>query len=195
MLKNELIEVTVNNSTIRWYKEKGYEIPTKAVQTWYKNKNGKRMKNGIRHRVVHGTKIFVKPEDLPPKSNQRVFLICEECQKEYSTIWQHYALKKTDNCTDCVKKGIKGNGSHSYWVRQLITENPNAKCDLSGETDKRFLVLHHLLSRKNGGINHPSNYVVLSANYHLAFHSCHGGTSAPCTPEQYYEFKRLEKIT
>ena len=193
MLKDQLVEVTINNGTIRWYKEKGYEVPTHCVQMWYTDKNGERMKNGVKHRVTYGTKIFVKPEDLPPKSNQKISLICGECQKEYSTTWQFYTLKKTDNCTDCVKKGIKGTGSHSYWTKQLITENPDAKCDISGETDKRFLVLHHLLNRKNEGINHPNNYVILSANYHLAFHSSNGGTRTPCTPEQYYEFKESEK--
>jgi hypothetical protein len=89
------------------------------------------------------------------------------------------------------KKGFKG-GCQDYWVDKLIINNPDAKCDISGETDKRFLELHHLLSRASGGKNEESNFVVLSANYHRAFHRWVGGTNVPCTPEQYYEFKELE---
>ena len=80
----------------------------------------------------------------------------------------------SESCRSCAaKKGFKG-GCHSYWVAKLITNNLNAKCDISGETDKRFLVLHHLLSRKKGGKNTKNNYVVLSANYHTAFHNILG---------------------
>lgn len=90
-----------------------------------------------------------------------------------------------------IVEGFKG-GCHSYWVNALITNNPDAKCDISGETDKRFLVLHHLYSRDNKKEVNKDAYVVLSANYHMAFHVWNGGTNVSCTPEKYYEFKRQE---
>lgn len=192
MLKDDTVEITVNNSTIKWYREKGYDIPTKPVQSYCKNKKGERKRNGIRERVQKGTKIIVKVEDLAPKSNQEVTLVCERCGKEYTTQYRAYKSKKTNLCTDCEKKRLKNGGCHSYWVDELITRNPEARCDISKETDKRFLVLHHLMSRSNGGQNEPDNYVTLSANYHMAFHNEIGGTQYGCTPEQYYEFKERE---
>lgn len=43
-------------------------------------------------------------------------------------------------------------------------------------------------------MNVEANYVILSANYHLAFHVWNGGTNVPCTPESYAKFKSLEMI-
>ena len=192
MLKSDTVEVTINGQTMGWYKSKGYDIPVKAVQQYYTNKQGKRIKNGFETRVVAGTKVIVKVADLPPKSNQQIELICEDCHKEYTTTYQFYKKKKTNKCGECQKKLLKNDGCHTYWVDKLITNNPDAKCDISGETDKRFLVLHHLLSSKKGGRNTEDNYVVLSANYHMAFHNTLGGTQNGCTPEQYYEFKSKE---
>lgn len=189
---DQYVLVEVVNNTIQWYKNKGYEIPTAIVQLWSTYK-GKRIKNGIKERVIRGTKIKVNIKDLFPKSNKSVKFICNTCGKQSSTSWQAYQNKEDKNrCHMCEKKKIKGFGSHGYWVDQLVTNNANAKCDISGETDKRFLVLHHLRNRKNGGKNSPSNYVVLSANYHLAFHNWNGGMSVHCTPENYYAFKGLE---
>lgn len=194
MIKDDYVEITVNNTTLKWYKEKGYDIPVEEVQSYY-NKNGKRIKNGKKHRVKKGTKILVKVEDLPPKSNQEILVVCENCGKEYYTRYGFYKSKKTNKCNDCVKKELKTKeGCQSYWIDELINRNPNAKCDISGETDKRFLVLHHLLSKSKGGKNSRDNYVILSANYHMAFHNSLGGTQYGCTPEQYYDFKEKEMI-
>ena len=193
MLKEEIVEVEVTNNTIKWYESKGYEIPKEEVQLYCYNKLGKKVKNGKDLRVRNWTKIKVNVKDLPPKSNHQVTLVCEECGKEYTTTFQFYSKKKTDKCTECEKKTPRPNGkSHQYWIRRLITDNPEAKCDISGETDKRFLVLHHLTSKSDGGKNTRKNYVILSANYHMAFHNSIGGTTAGCTPEQYLEFKENE---
>lgn len=191
MIRDSLIEVEIVGSTARWYREKGYNIPMQEVQLWA-TYNGKKIKNGIKKRVIKGTKIFVKPEDLSPSSNEKLFFICETCGIEFTTTWGAHGNKQSNNCRSCqAKKGFKG-GCQDYWVDYFIINNPNAACDISGETDKRFLELHHLLSRSVGGKNELNNYVVLSANYHRAFHKSLGGTSVPCYPEQYYEFKRLE---
>jgi DNA-directed RNA polymerase subunit N (RpoN/RPB10) len=192
MLKEKTVEVVINNTMIKWYRSKGYEIPVEEVQLYCTNKKGERIKNGKKTRVVAGTKIVVNVEDLPPQSNEQVTVICEQCGKEYTTTYQFYKNKKTNKCSECQKKTLKDTGSHRYWLDKLIVNNPNAKCDISGETDKRFLVLHHLLSRSNGGKDEESNYVILSANYHMAFHSSVGGTGSGCTPEQYYQFKEVQ---
>jgi 5-methylcytosine-specific restriction endonuclease McrA len=182
----------VNNSTLRWYLEKGYTIPTIEVQLWAKNSKGDRTKNGVERRVVRGTSIVVKRNDLPPFSNARLNFICVSCGKQFFTTWGAASIKKSRNCKQCASLQVKDTGCHSYWVDRLIARNPSAKCDISGETDKRFLVLHHLLSRSNGGSDEESNYVILSANYHLAFHVWNGGMNVPCTPDAYFKFKQIE---
>lgn len=53
-------------------------------------------------------------------------------------------------------------------------------------------MLHHLLSRRSCGKDEAANYVVLSANYHLAFHNWMGGMSIRCRPEDYTMFRQLE---
>lgn len=191
MLKDELVEVEVVNTTIRWFINRGYSIPLEKVQLWATNK-GKKIKNGVENRVVRGTKIIVAVKDLPPSSNQVIIFICQTCKNEFTTTWSAYRQKQSDNCKSCqAKRGFKG-GCQEYWVDLLIVNNEEAKCDISGESDKRFLELHHLLSRSKGGKNEESNYVVLSANYHRAFHRWNGGTNIPCTPKQYYKFKEEE---
>jgi len=85
---------------------------------------------------------------------------------------------------------------NGFYRKILIKNNPNAKCDISGETDKRFLVLHHLHNRSDGGENTEDNYVILTNNYHLAFHSWNKGYANNCTRETYEIFKKeeLERI-
>lgn len=193
LLSEEWTDIVVNNCDISWLEDKGYKIPTHTRQLWCNGIDGKRVKNGVKICVASDTKLRVKRADLPPSSNRRMKFICNNCGKNYQTTWGKYRTRKFPDCGKCEKSKLKTTGCHSYWIKKLITDNPEAKCDISGERDKRFLVLHHLLSRKNGGKNEESNYVILSANYHLAFHSCHGGMAAKCAPEQYIKFKQLEQ--
>lgn len=191
MDNKEMVEVNLTGNTLSWYKSKGYTLPIREVQCWA-TKNGEKVKNGTKKRVAVGSKLLVRVEDLPPGSNTVLKLVCKTCGKNYTCRYSVFALKQSENCVSCqAKKGFKG-GCQDYWVDKLITNNPDAKCDISGETDKRFLELHHLLSRSAGGKNEESNFVILSANYHRAFHRWVGGTNIPCYPEQYYKFKKLE---
>ena len=191
MTSKGMVEITLTGNLINWYKEKGYNLPIRKVQCWA-TINGKKIKNGIKERVPVNSKLLVKIEDLPPSSNVILNLVCETCSKKYTTTYKAFSIKKSGNCVSCqAKKGFKG-GCQDYWVDKLIINNPEAKCDISGEKDKRFLELHHLLSKSAGGKNEESNFVVLSANYHRAFHKWVGGTNIPCYPEQYYEFKDQE---
>lgn len=192
MSKQELIEVPVNGSLVLWYRSRGYDVPTHARQC-YATIEGKRVKNGFKVSVARGTTIWVKPDDVPPQSNINIPFVCATCGKKCRTRWSAFKKKISNNCVSCqAKKGFKG-GCHSYWVEQLIENNADAFCDISGERDKRFLVLHHLLCRKLGGANALDNYVVLSANYHTAFHVWMGGMQVHCRPEDYELFRRLER--
>lgn len=184
------IEITMNNSEIQWFKNKGYEIPTEIVQLFCKNKQGKQIKNGVAEKIRVGTKLVVDIDDLPPSSNRKIDWKCSNCGEQQNTSYYAYLGKKTDLCRRCFNTTQRKLDSHDYWVGQLIRDDLNAKCHISGETDKRFLVLHHLLSKSNGGKNEESNYVVLTANWHTAFHRWMGGFNIPCCPD---DFKRFIK--
>lgn len=191
MITSKTIEVKVNANTLEWYRSRGYEVPSREVQLHMMHK-GRRIKNGVESRVAAGTMIHVRPADLMPGSNAIVSASCDTCGIGFSRRWNMFHGTDKILCQPCRNRtGFKG-GSHEYWVRKLIDENPEARCDISGETDRRFLVLHHLLPRSVGGRNDSSNYVVLSANYHVAFHKWMGGTGVPCRPEDYARFRDIE---
>jgi len=40
MLREKTVTIVVNNTTQKWYKARGYKIPTHTVQLWTMNKNG-----------------------------------------------------------------------------------------------------------------------------------------------------------
>ena len=144
-------------------------------------------------RFASGGLLVVKTRDLHPGCMQRVDLWCDICITQYSLRWRDYIKKQSNTCKRCLNEPANCS-SHEYWIRRLLLDNPDAICDISGELDKRFLVLHHLQSRKTGGQNEESNYVVLSANHHKAFHGSLGnGGRDGCTPEQYYEYKQKEQ--
>lgn len=186
----ELVRVKVTNNTIKWYVDKGYHVPTEKVQLYAKGTNGQRIKNGIELRIKNNTEIFVKPQDLPPSNKSKVECICSKCGAQFTIKWSDWYKKKTDMCRYCSSNAPKV-FCHTYWVKKLITDNPDSKCDISGETDKRFLELHHLTSVKDVIATSPEEYVILSANYHRAFHK-YISTTKRCTPELYFEFKRQE---
>jgi hypothetical protein len=141
-------------------------------------------------RFATGQTIRVKTADLHPGTLKRVDLYCDTCGLVYNLRFRDYMLKQSDTCLACIR-APENCVSHDYWLKRLIHENPEARCDVSGEKDKRFLVLHHLLSRRDGGLNEETNYVVLTANWHMAFHgSLLGGSRGGCDPEDYYEFKK-----
>jgi hypothetical protein len=187
------VEVIVNSTTRWWYESRGYVVPKSERQLFCKSSSGGRIKNGVAWSVKRGTKIIVSTSDLLPKSRQKIKFTCGTCGKQKETIWSAYYTKHhPDICLSCASSKTRGPGAHCTWVKRLITNNSEAKCDISGETDKRFLVLHHLTSQSVYGKSANSNYVVLTANYHLAFHAWNGGMNKPCYPYQYEEFKELE---
>lgn len=190
----DTIEITLNSCDIQWFKNKGYLIPTEKVQLWAKNAQGERIKNGMGERVRQGTKLVVRVDDLRPTSNRKVEWTCNNCNQTHKTTYYAFLRKKSTLCRKCYNTTQRNLDSQDYWVDQLIKKNEGAKCAISGETDKRFLVLHHLRSRSSGGENEESNYVVLTANWHLAFHRWMGGHNIPCREEDFYEFKQLQVL-
>jgi hypothetical protein len=169
--------IRVHHKNAGWYASKGYFI---GPSPHYSG------------RFATGQIIKVKTKDLHVGSLQRVDLYCDTCHQVYSLRFRDYMAKQSNTCQSCIRQP-ENCVSHEYWLKRLIINSDTAVCDISGETDKRFLVLHHLWSRSTGGLNEEENYVVLTANFHKAFHSSleNGGRSG-CTPTQYKEFKQKE---
>lgn len=200
---HETTTVELNSPKICGYFEsKGYEIPTERYHRGM-NRAGKNM--GYRTRYVLGSLIEVKVSDLTPGSHYRVTYTCDTCGVERSTLYNLYLKRQqsegSDRCPTCAKRVTGRNNGVSHRtgdygknsLRLKLLAAPDVVCDISGEPDKRFLVVHHLIPRSRGGQNTVDNMVVLTANYHTAFHRSLGGNGGECGPEQYYEFREQER--
>ena len=66
LVKNQLVQVKWNNNTKEWYESKGYYF-THKFDTFY-----------------------VRPEDLPSGSAKKIRVICDYCDKEYTTSYCVY---------------------------------------------------------------------------------------------------------
>lgn len=88
------VEIVLNGN-IKWYENKGYDIP-------------KRIDKKGRLRTIKGVKILVSVSDLQPHSNVVVKCKCDNCDKEYATIWDRYnTYVKEDGkiyCRKCARQ-------------------------------------------------------------------------------------------
>jgi len=99
-LITEEVEVQLNSNNIKWYEEKGYEIPRNVD------------KNKIL-RIKKGTKIKVKTNDLPNYSSTLVDIKCDNCGKILIKIkWEKYVKYSKDDgkyyCQKCASKLFAG---------------------------------------------------------------------------------------
>lgn len=77
-LITEEVWVTLEPKTIKWYEDKGYEIPR-----WIDNRG--------RIKVKRGTKILVNVKDLPNSSGAKINVQCDGCGKLLEGIpWDNY---------------------------------------------------------------------------------------------------------
>lgn len=89
------MEIVLHSNNIRWYKEKGYNIP--------KEKDSHR-----RFVTPKGSKIIVKVEDLTNGHNI-VDCECDECKKPLKMTWYTYKNSNHDGktyCHSCTQKKI-----------------------------------------------------------------------------------------
>jgi len=89
------VEVGLRGRTIRYYEEKGYEIP-------------RRLDKRNRFHIPKDAKIMVDVLDLSEYSNIQVNFICDYCGKEYTQTFDSYSNKNKngiihkDCCVDCI---------------------------------------------------------------------------------------------
>jgi hypothetical protein len=200
-LVHDEVEVTLLSpkDCSKW-KDLGYEIPAERYDRG-RNRAGKTL--GYRNRYILGSKIKVKVKDLAPTSHVRILYRCASCGAENTTEYIQYLKRTTDLCPTCNKSYMgKANGlvkydrkqrklfGRTYWNRILIKEAENPMCDISGEKDKRFLVVHHIVPRNLGGEDVEENLVIITANLHQAFHAEYGHNVGR---KEYEEFKAREQ--
>jgi len=102
MLLTKEVEVTLGSKSIKWYEDKGYEVP--------------RIKGKQKPLIVEkGTKIKVKTEDLQEKSRVLVDVECDGCRELLIGIrWSDYTSQvKEDGKYYCVRCGSAG---FKHWV-------------------------------------------------------------------------------
>ena len=159
MLITKEVEVGLKSQTIKWYEDKGYEIPRTI------DKQG-------RNSVKKGTKIIVKVEDLTEGSGVEVDVMCdgENCGKILTIRWgvynkhihqdgKYYCIKCTSKLFG-IKKAIitriKNRKSFYQWCYDnLPEENANKilaqwDCLLNVDEDGKVLTPKDVTFASNG---------------------------------------------
>ncbi len=92
-LISEEVEVRLSSNNIKWYEDKGYEIP-KRKDKWGKITTPK------------GTYIKIRVEDLPNGSSIKIDVQCDNCNKIFKRKWLNYKrCVHEDNkyyCNSCI---------------------------------------------------------------------------------------------
>jgi hypothetical protein len=150
MLITKEVEIRLRGKNIKWFENKGYNIPK-----WI-DRNG-------RMSVKEGTKIKVKVEDLLDNSNVLVDIQCDNCKEILNnTKWSVYKkCAKEDGkyyCQRCaiklyghdrsIKSHIKNNGSFYDWCYESLSTE---------EADKLMLRWDYDLNIRNNKVLSPSD--------------------------------------
>ena len=181
------VDITLNNSVIRWYEDKGYEIPR-----YYNKANSKYM-------VKNGTKITVKVEDLSKGSNTKVYVECDGCHKKYKeryiTYYNHNHNGKV-YCIHCTKTLFFSGKNHPNWnfektqeereidrtfpeyhefIKKVLARD-NFTCQCCGKKISGDIEVHHLdgydwCKEKR---TDETNGIALCKNCHKNFHNNYG---------------------
>ncbi|MGM7720701.1 zinc-ribbon domain-containing protein [Metabacillus sp. Hm71] len=105
---------------VKYYESLGYEIP-------------RSIDNQGRIRIKQGTKILVKTEDIPRRSNMKIFTkVCDDCGKHIpnqsmSTIYDKRKSDDKDRCLKCsrikVSETLKNNVKYENSLEYYALEN------------------------------------------------------------------------
>lgn len=189
------VEVTLAGTNVKWYENKGYKLPRRY------DKRG-------RYCLPKNSKLLVKVEDLPLKSNVMVDVQCDCCKEDYSIVWSDYNIQLHDGkiyCKGCVHSVLFTGENHHNWNSKLTQEEringrdykeyhdfikkvlkrDNYTCRCCG---KQADAVHHL-----DGYNwciekrtDETNGVALCDSCHKNFHSIYG--YGKNTKEQFLEW-------
>jgi ribosomal protein S27E len=141
------VEIGLKNQTIKWYENKGYNIPRR------KNINGK-------YTMKIGTKIKVKVEDLTFKSGALVDVKCDGCGKELIGMkwvdYKRYVHKDGKYyCNKCAQAGFKQWVSFYDWCYLNLSKDEADKIMLRWDYKLNISKKGKILTPKD--ITHGSN--------------------------------------
>jgi len=126
------VEVGLGGNNVNHFEDLGYKIPRQL------DKQG-------RLKVIRGTKIIVKVEDLPDGSKALVNVECDNCHKEINNVfWKNYKKYVKDDgryyCITCASKLFIGEGIRK--TRLLNGKSFKVWCydNLSEELAKKVLL-------------------------------------------------------
>lgn len=114
MLISKEVEVSLNPMNIKYYEEKGYDIPK------IKNKWGK-------FQTPRGTTIKVKVDDLQEGSHVEVEVLCDYCLETIKKPWKIYlrdnqnGIIHKDACDDCRIIKMKESNMQVYGEEQIFS--------------------------------------------------------------------------
>lgn len=215
MLITKEVEVVLCNRNIKWFEDKGYEIPRIKKTRYDKNGHNK----GLRASVPKGTTIKVDVHDLQPTSTAKIEYECDYCHKIRSVSWGKYMVQNHDGktyCGNCAQKVLcsgensyrwnynltyeeRENGRNTFENNQFVQKvlaRDNYTCQCCGRT-KIKLAVHHL-NGWNWDLEHRydvTNGITLCDDEngcHKKFHAIYG--SGNNTKEQFEEFTNSQNI-
>lgn len=119
------VEVRIHSNTVDYYKELGYNIPTKKSSKSYYEKTKKEFVYDFNKYIT------VKIEDLPIHSNIKIEVLCDECGKNISYIkYNDYTrcIEKTGThvCRECWQKKTARTNKSKYGY-EIPTKNKEIK--------------------------------------------------------------------
>ena len=114
MIIEKVVSVKVNATTIKYWQDKGYTIPTHI------DSKGriKQFKRGV-------TRLSVKVDELPPKSNVIITAKCNKCLKKRKIQYCQY----TKLCWSCNLNSQKG-VNHPRYLHQVKSKTGERAFDL-----------------------------------------------------------------
>lgn len=147
MILDEYVTVGISPLTLKWFEERGYEIPRK------RDKKG-------RVNYTKGTKIKVRVIDLPPQSNTKVRCKCEKCglvrEVTYSTLISRYNSQYTKTgetlCVKCRNSTYFGENNAQY------KHGCNRYCEYKNNAKRRGIIFDLTAEQFKEMIAQPCHY-------------------------------------
>ena len=111
------IEIGLGGKNIKHYESLGYKIP-------------RRMDEYKRFRIVRGSKIIVKVQDLHEKSNVMLEVECDHCHKHYDMLYSNYQKVERSGkiyCRECAVKIFNSGENSSSYKKEKTKEERELK--------------------------------------------------------------------
>lgn len=205
-LLSTTVEIGITGRTAIYFEKLGYEIPRYTDRHGYS-------------RVKNGTKIIVNIKDLSHGSSAKVDIVCDCCQKQYTTTYNNYNLCNREDktyCRDCaIKLFNTGENSRCYkkdktkeererkrlypeyyqFVKRVLARD-NYTCQCCN-IDNEYMEVHHLDGYewcKEKRVD-ETNAITLCKNCHSNFHAIYGkGNNTRMQFEEWLNFS-LKELT